>query len=211
MLKYKICPACKCVIPETEIFCKNCQVDLSSERVCNKSEIKFFFTKYCSNCNMYNKADAVICEKCKKPLDEVKARDFLKDAQSILPTEDKIISDNIEEKSSKNTIAEFSKNSECVLTLATIEGETIKIPGDKKTILGREGNISSDLFTPDLKVSGKHLIIELDEQKWYILDNKSTNGTYLNGEKLKINQRYSLKKGDIINLSTHFTLVVKKI
>lgn len=211
MLKYKICPACKCVNPETEILCNNCRVDLSSERTCNKSGIEIFFKKYCPRCNTYNKADAIICEKCEKSLDEIKARDFLKDAQSILPTEDKIISENIKKISLKSTIAEFSNNSECVLTLATIEGETIEISGDKKTILGREGDISSDLFTPDLKVSRKHLIIELDDQKWYISDNKSTNGTYLNSKKLKVDQLYSIKKGDIINLSTHFTLVVKKI
>jgi len=213
MLKYKICPACKCANPETEIFCicNSCKVDLSSERAYNKSEIDIFFTKRCPYCNTYNNADAIICGKCKKPLDEVKARDFLKDEQSVLPSEDKIKSENIEEKSSKSTIAEFSKNSECVLTLATIEGKAIEISGDKKTILGREGDISSDLFTSDLKVSRKHLIVELEDQKWYILDNKSTNGTYLNGNKLKVKQRYSIKKDDVINLSTHFTLVVKKI
>jgi len=211
MVKFKICPACKCVNPETIIFCENCKADLSSENVYGKSEIEIVFVKNCPNCKTYNRFDAIVCAKCDYPLDEIKPKKFLRNRQIILPVKTEIKPKIIKENSLNSTMLESPKISEHILTFVTHEGKAIEIQVGKKVILGKEGEVSPDLFTPYPTVSREHLIVEFDNQQWFIMDNKSTNGTYLNGKIIKVGEPYLIKKGDVINLSTKFTLVVKKI
>lgn len=76
--------------------------------------------------------------------------------------------------------------------------------------MGREGDINPEIFSPYPTVSRKHLIAKFVNDQWFISDNKSTNGTYLNGEKIKMDKQYPIKVGDTINLSTKFKLKVEK-
>jgi pSer/pThr/pTyr-binding forkhead associated (FHA) protein len=49
-------------------------------------------------------------------------------------------------------------------------------------------------------VSRIHAQIKIEEDGYYLVDPGSTNGTYLNHEKLEVGERYPLKFGDVISL-----------
>ncbi|GAA6621480.1 FHA domain-containing protein [Scytonema sp. NUACC26] len=56
-------------------------------------------------------------------------------------------------------------------------------------------------FLPDTDiVSRLHLEIQVKDNTYYITDNSSSNGTFLNGVKLEPGKRYPLQVGDKINL-----------
>lgn len=54
----------------------------------------------------------------------------------------------------------------------------------------------------ELGVSRQHLIIKLDGDRVVVSDNKSSNGTKLNGERLKPNEAYPIRHGDELTLGT---------
>ena len=69
-----------------------------------------------------------------------------------------------------------------------------------------------DIFLPSEKVSRKHADIEFIEGKLYLKDLGSTNGTYLNGEKLRKGSLKSIKNGDKIGLGNYlFKIEIPKI
>ena len=65
--------------------------------------------------------------------------------------------------------------------------------------VGRD--IKCDITISANSVSFHHLIIQQEGDDWYIIDNNSTNGTYLNSYKNRITKA-KLKRGDILYLST---------
>jgi FHA domain len=67
----------------------------------------------------------------------------------------------------------------------------------------------NDLIVPEINVSHlpdtdivsrQHAEIQFDANNYYLVDNASVNGTYLNGTLLKPKQRYLLHNGDTISL-----------
>ncbi len=71
----------------------------------------------------------------------------------------------------------------------------------KENILGR--NSECDFEIPDSTVSGFHAEIKLEDDLVYIKDLSSTNGTFVNGEKIEIK---SLKNKDKIKLGCAFII-----
>ena len=66
-------------------------------------------------------------------------------------------------------------------------------------IIGRD--IKCDITISSKSVSFHHIFVEKEGNDWYIIDNNSTNGTYLNSYKNRIS-KVKLKRGDILYLST---------
>ncbi|WP_029523660.1 FHA domain-containing protein [Persephonella sp. KM09-Lau-8] len=64
--------------------------------------------------------------------------------------------------------------------------------------LGRQA-VGSEIFKDFPTVSRKHAKISFENEEWFIEDLNSTNGTYVNGEKIK--EKRKIKTGDKINLS----------
>ena len=61
--------------------------------------------------------------------------------------------------------------------------------------VGRANN--NDVILPVKEVSTIHLILQEDRRgMWTIEDTGSTNGTYLNGEKLATGRQYTIRNGD---------------
>jgi len=54
----------------------------------------------------------------------------------------------------------------------------------------------------ELGVSRHHLTIKLDGDRVVVTDNKSSNGTKLNGERLKATESYPIRHGDELTLGT---------
>ncbi len=83
------------------------------------------------------------------------------------------------------------------ITLTGINNGEFKIFPLRGTVtLGRRpGN---DMIFSDTTVSGVHCEILVEEDKVYLLDKGSTNGTYLNGQ--KITEKTEIHKGDVMVL-----------
>ncbi|MCD8324159.1 MAG: FHA domain-containing protein [Clostridiales bacterium] len=59
-----------------------------------------------------------------------------------------------------------------------------------------------DFFVPDNNVvSGIHADILTENREYFIRDNHSTNGTYVNGSRLEGDQRVRLNDGDRFTLA----------
>jgi hypothetical protein len=67
-----------------------------------------------------------------------------------------------------------------------------------RTSIGRRS--SNDIQIDNLAVSGEHAVLELVGQIYFIEDQKSTNGTSVNGEKIK---RHPLRDGDEIKIGKY--------
>jgi len=65
--------------------------------------------------------------------------------------------------------------------------------------IGRD--IKCDITISSNSVSFHHIFVKKESDTWYIIDNNSTNGTYLNNYKNKISKA-QLKRGDTLYLST---------
>ncbi len=88
--------------------------------------------------------------------------------------------------------------------LVTEEGRELGLTG-AYTLIGRKdikhGNLPDlDLTEMDVRkvASRRHACIEFDQKNYVVTDLMSTNGTWLNGEKLPVNQRVILSNGDEI-------------
>jgi len=78
-----------------------------------------------------------------------------------------------------------------------------------KNIVGRDPE--SDIVIDDIEISRNHLVITMEGETFQIEDLNSTNGTFLNGKKLK--KLTDIKNGDLISLGENHVLefVVEKI
>jgi hypothetical protein len=76
-------------------------------------------------------------------------------------------------------------------------------------ILGREGIGRDEVFSDDIgTVSRRHARIVHNGVNWEIEDLESTNGTFINGERIRQGKRYPIKNGDILNFSMSCSLKV---
>lgn len=87
-----------------------------------------------------------------------------------------------------------------ILQCADIERAQTIIPNDYPCIIGKSKK-SADCIIEDRTISRVHLRINEEEDGYYIEDLNSTNGTYLNDERLKPHQLEKIKIGDKIKLS----------
>ncbi|MCP3953994.1 MAG: protein kinase [Desulfobacterales bacterium] len=71
---------------------------------------------------------------------------------------------------------------------------------------------ASDLLITESTVSGRHAAIEFQQDAYVIIDQKSTNKTWLNGTALKPQKPYQLKNGDEIRFDAYsFTFELEEI
>jgi ABC-type multidrug transport system ATPase subunit/pSer/pThr/pTyr-binding forkhead associated (FHA) protein len=77
---------------------------------------------------------------------------------------------------------------------------------DEETVIGRDSSQKSDLIISSPAVSRRHARIFQDGDTYYLQDLGSSNGTYLNGQRLDDNPR-SLKTGDRVGLGRSIVLV----
>lgn len=79
----------------------------------------------------------------------------------------------------------------------SLNGQVYRI--HEGTLLLGRGTDAGVRFNPavDSMVSSRHCLIQVEPDGFYVVDNQSTNGTYVNGQRI---QRVRLNQGDIIEL-----------
>lgn len=80
--------------------------------------------------------------------------------------------------------------------------------GQAKTVFGKKRSISDVVIDFNAAISRKHCSIYCHKGKYFIEDEDSANGTYVNGKRLSASDRIEIKKGDIIRMAdSDFQLV----
>jgi hypothetical protein len=74
-------------------------------------------------------------------------------------------------------------------------------PYDAFLFVGRAS--TSDVIIRDSSISKSHAVIEPQEEGWYVRDNRSRNGTWLNGQRLQEGERVKLRSGDVLVLGSY--------
>lgn len=67
-----------------------------------------------------------------------------------------------------------------------------------RVVIGRSA--SCDLRLPDASVSARHASIRAQNAAWVIVDEGSTNGTFLNGERLAVQSARRMETGDVLSI-----------
>ena len=85
----------------------------------------------------------------------------------------------------------------------------VEIALDKqKTTIGKRADLVDFVVSFNNMISRKHCTFYDNGNTYYIVDEKSANGTYVNGYKLQPGQYYQVKRGDIIRMAdSDFQLV----
>jgi hypothetical protein len=77
-------------------------------------------------------------------------------------------------------------------------------------VLGREGDVSPEYFEgKSIRVSRQHLKIYTRGDAYYVVDEISTNKTYINKQELQKNKDYMLRVGDSLRMADMDFLVVE--
>ena len=74
-------------------------------------------------------------------------------------------------------------------------------PYDGFLFLGRAS--TCDIIIRDASISKTHAVIEPSASAWHLRDNRSRNGTWRNGERLKEGEKVTLASGDVIVLGSY--------
>jgi pSer/pThr/pTyr-binding forkhead associated (FHA) protein len=99
-------------------------------------------------------------------------------------------------------IQQYRKNKKAIANLSishgTLKEELVSLYRNKYE-LGREENPDS-IYINSKSVSRSHAYIKKRNGKFYIIDNNSLNGTFLNGEKLPTSVAHRLENNDEIKI-----------
>ncbi len=86
-------------------------------------------------------------------------------------------------------------------TMVALLEKSPRNPYDGFLFLGRAS--TCDVIVRDASISKTHAVIEPQHGIWRLRDNRSRNGTWHNGTRLKENQRVELRNGDLIVLGSY--------
>lgn len=95
------------------------------------------------------------------------------------------------------------------ITLVQVKGGNIKLDLMPDTVLGRKEGPYADKLKNFTFISGKHAYISYSTPRgWEVTDLGSTNGTYVNDDRLVKDSPHVFGKGDIIDFGTMIFEVV---
>jgi pSer/pThr/pTyr-binding forkhead associated (FHA) protein len=165
------------------------------------------FIKFCPACHLDNAADATICQHCSAPLNIT---------TSGAPTTRHVnTSSELADDLAEQIIKNHPLPSEGMALHLLNSGQPVGLCMEPEFILGRaDDTISEPMFDVTrfdafaLGVSRRHAIIKAAEDKYVLTDANSSNGTWLNGNRLLPNKPHDLPSGSIIQLGRLKLVVV---
>jgi len=98
----------------------------------------------------------------------------------------------------------------CIRLTSKTTGETIQIQKEQFDA-GRFPEVDLRFSKEHIMIARIHATFMYKDKCWYIRDNYSTNGTWLNDGKLQPGENYLLAEGDEIDFAHSETMVVEQI
>lgn len=171
--------------------------------------------KICPNCGTKNPVDEIFCITCFANIADVIPEEELEEEKDTSKKAD--VQENKQKTTNTDFLGSETNFSDDVEKTMIITGELVLKnaqfsivvrPGD---IVGRHFN-GSQYLQSYKTVSRRHARFTKEMGKWYVEDLESTNGTYLNGERLVPGRKYEISNGSMITLSTEvkFTVEIKR-
>ena len=171
------CPECRSMIPDDSAFCDQCGKEL----------------KWCPECKRPKRGtECPLCGSDLIPGRKYLAGDLPKASQPA---------------DSPSTNTSGSSSTEHQRTVAEAAALPFRLAGNGWALpfhpgtFGRTGGIWPELSSCQY-VSGRHGDISSVPGGWAITDLGSTNGTFLNGQRIDPMRPYPLKKGDRVRIAT---------
>lgn len=150
----------------------------------------------CQHCQHANRAGMLFCEECGRSLSGLPMN-------ATIPT--RTIQNDPDDSSAKSTWGSASLRKGASIVLHFVDGEQpMTIEPNRRLIFGRsdvDSTINPDVdLSPfgglEKGVSRRHAAIEPSEDTLMLFDMGSSNGTFLNGQRLLPNQPRVLRDGD---------------
>ncbi len=154
--------------------------------------------KICNGCGAENAQDEAFCSEC-----------FGTDFEILEEVSNE--QGEIKITNSKNSSSEVKESDKT--TIDTSAGELQLISADLKQtiyhndIIGR-GAVGAEYLAEIKTISRKHSKFYFEEGKWHIEDLGSTNGTYVNNDKIPSREKVKIGDGDSLKFSSKFSIRV---
>ena len=156
------------------------------------------FRKFCPVCKLGNDLDALICQHCGARFDD--GADAPTTRQFDEPFE---LTEEIRDQVTK----EHTPPSKGVSLFFLNKSEPIALRTEEEFILGRAPDTTSEPIVDltefegfAMGVSRRHAMLRAAGEKYALIDLNSSNGTWLNGQRLVPNKAYDLPSGSVIQL-----------
>lgn len=165
------------------------------------------FRKFCPVCKLGNDVNAAVCQYCNSPL---------KEHSTEVPTTQRVedsfaLTAEIKEQVTR----EHTPPARGLSLFLLNKGDPIALSMEQEFVLGRAGDLTSepmiDLTNHDafaMGVSRRHAMIRAAGEKYELIDLNSSNGTWLDGQRLVPNKPYDLPSGGVIQLGRMGLIVV---
>jgi hypothetical protein len=163
--------------------------------------------KFCPVCKLPNSGDATFCQHCGALL--------IKDSQNAQTTRRVGDSFELTDEIKEQVITGHAPPAVGLSLFLLNNGEPIALRVDQEFVLGRGENPNSEPMV-DLTnyegfvtgVSRRHAMIKAVDDKYMLIDFNSSNGTWLNGERLVPHKPHDLPSGSVIQLGRLKLVVV---
>jgi hypothetical protein len=169
------------------------------------------FLKFCPVCKLSNEAGALICAHCGASLDKTPTEPKTTQqvgGPKIAPSE-----------KGEQFARELSVPAEGMALYVTGSTKPIAVRKDEEFIIGRivEGTSAepivdlADLAGFAMGVSRRHVMVRSTADGYVAIDLNSTNGTWLNGERLVPTKPYALPSGAFLQLGRMRLIVIYQL
>ena len=165
------------------------------------------FGKFCSICKLANDVSATVCQHCGAPFNP-----NLRDAPTTQRTNGSF---ELTEELRDQVVGAYTPPPVGLALFLLNSGDPIALSRDAEFVLGRGTGSKTepiiDLTTFDgfaAGVSRRHAMVQAVANKYVLIDLNSSNGTWVNGERLLPTKPHDLPSGGVIQLGRLKLVVV---
>jgi hypothetical protein len=157
------------------------------------------FKKFCPVCKLGNESGAQVCQYC--------GADLTGKSSGVPTTQRVDESFELSEELKAEVVKEHTPPAKGISLFLLNRGEPIALCLEEEFVLGRAGEMSNEPMVDltgfeayAMGVSRRHAMIRASGEKYVLIDLNSSNGTWLNGQRLVPTKPYDLPSGAVIQL-----------